>query len=112
MLGNIARAVDKKENAFTTKDSSSTMSISREEAIQRLRAEYDRCYFLSGDMDLDLYDENCCFGGTLSNYLNIYFLRTLSIFHGIPIEQWYDSGFLPFLFVNKEFCNALSDIHI
>lgn len=35
--------------------------LTREEASARLRTDFDRYYFVTGQMDLDLYEEDCTF---------------------------------------------------
>lgn len=38
-----------------------TQALPREDAIARLRTDFDRFYFVTGQMDLDLYEEDCTF---------------------------------------------------
>jgi hypothetical protein len=40
-----------------------TEKISRDEALDRLRVDYDRSYFVSGELDIDLYEQDCLFAG-------------------------------------------------
>ncbi|CAM9854260.1 unnamed protein product [Laminaria digitata] len=35
--------------------------ISRTDAVARLKTDFDRFYFVTGQMDLDLYEEDCTF---------------------------------------------------
>lgn len=35
--------------------------IPRADAVARLRTDFDRYYFVTGQMDLDLYEEDCTF---------------------------------------------------
>ena len=37
------------------------VDISWEDAVERLRADYERAYFVTGDMDMDLYELDCEF---------------------------------------------------
>lgn len=41
---------------------------SREELVQRLRADYDRNYFLTGDIDVPLYTEDCEFADPFTSF--------------------------------------------
>lgn len=38
-----------------------TEPIGRTDAIARLKTDFDRFYFVTGQMDLDLYEEDCTF---------------------------------------------------
>lgn len=56
----------KKQDAITNTvtapdESSKSRAISREEAVARLKTDFDRFYFVTGQMDLDLYEEDCTF---------------------------------------------------
>lgn len=35
--------------------------LMRTDAVTRLKADFDRFYFVTGQMDLDLYEEDCTF---------------------------------------------------
>lgn len=35
--------------------------IARADAVARLKTDFDRFYFVTGQMDLDLYEEDCTF---------------------------------------------------
>lgn len=35
--------------------------VSRTDAVARLKTDFDRFYFVTGQMDLDLYEEDCTF---------------------------------------------------
>lgn len=35
--------------------------LERADAVARLRTDFDRFYFVTGQMDLDLYEEDCTF---------------------------------------------------
>lgn len=41
---------------------------SREELVERLRADYDRNYFLTGDIDVPLYTEDCEFADPFTSF--------------------------------------------
>lgn len=41
---------------------------SREELVDRLRADYDRSYFLTGDIDVPLYTEDCEFADPFASF--------------------------------------------
>lgn len=49
--------------AAPTGDERSTAAsvLTREEASARLKTDFDRFYFVTGQMDLDLYEEDCTF---------------------------------------------------
>lgn len=40
----------------------------REELVERLRADYDRNYFLTGDIDVPLYTEDCEFADPFTSF--------------------------------------------
>lgn len=40
---------------------SKPQAISRKDAVARLKTDFDRFYFVTGKMDLDLYEEDCTF---------------------------------------------------
>lgn len=40
----------------------------REELVARLRADYDRNYFLTGDIDVPLYTEDCEFADPFTSF--------------------------------------------
>ena len=41
---------------------------SRDELVDRLRADYDRNYFLTGDIDVPLYTEDCEFADPFTSF--------------------------------------------
>jgi len=57
-LGNV-RASLQGDTSFS--DGLLTAATSKEELVSRLRADYDRSYFLTGDVDVELYSEDCEF---------------------------------------------------
>jgi hypothetical protein len=63
LLGNIARTLKGGEDGTAQYDDISAVPISKDEALERLRKEYERSYFISGEMDIDLYSEDCLFAG-------------------------------------------------
>lgn len=42
-------------------ESSADEPISRKDAVARLKTDFDRFYFVTGRMDLDLYEPDCVF---------------------------------------------------
>eukprot|EP00438_Fugacium_kawagutii_P007185 Skav210218 [mRNA] locus=scaffold2492:164513:164824:+ [translate_table: standard] len=40
----------------------------RDELVERLRADYDRNYFLTGDVDVPLYTEDCEFADPFTSF--------------------------------------------
>ncbi len=65
ILGNVARAFNGNTNvADPSPPADESKPITKEDALDRLRKEYDRSYFLSGEMDVDLYTEDCLFAGS------------------------------------------------
>jgi len=42
--------------------------ISRDELVERLRADYDRNYFLTGDVDVPLYTDDCEFADPFTSF--------------------------------------------
>eukprot|EP00929_Paragymnodinium_shiwhaense_P107521 TRINITY_DN73649_c0_g1_i2.p1 TRINITY_DN73649_c0_g1~~TRINITY_DN73649_c0_g1_i2.p1 ORF type:complete len:244 (-),score=43.10 TRINITY_DN73649_c0_g1_i2:262-993(-) len=49
-------------------DGSNTAAQSQEELIRRLRLDYDRQYFLTGDVDVMLYAEDCEFADPFASF--------------------------------------------
>lgn len=41
---------------------------SRDELVERLRADYDRNYFLTGDVDVPLYTDDCEFADPFTSF--------------------------------------------
>lgn len=64
LLGNVARTLRGSDDSDEQKQAISTETISKDEALDRLRKEYERSYFISGEMDIDLYSEDCLFAGS------------------------------------------------
>lgn len=49
------------ESSLDVADESRSAPISRADAVVRLKTDFDRFYFVTGQMDLDLYEEDCTF---------------------------------------------------
>eukprot|EP00419_Tripos_fusus_P063175 CAMPEP_0172920902 /NCGR_PEP_ID=MMETSP1075-20121228/204947_1 /TAXON_ID=2916 /ORGANISM="Ceratium fusus, Strain PA161109" /LENGTH=176 /DNA_ID=CAMNT_0013780995 /DNA_START=56 /DNA_END=584 /DNA_ORIENTATION=+ len=60
-LGNVRASLQGGEGGDSFADGSLTAATSKEELVSRLRADYDRSYFLTGNMDVELYAEDCEF---------------------------------------------------
>jgi hypothetical protein len=60
-LGNVAAVLTGMQPEAS--DMAVATGINREELLQRLRAEYDNEYFISGKMDLGIYQDDCLFAG-------------------------------------------------
>ena len=41
------------------------------ESIELLRADYDKVYFVTGDLNLDIYDENCIFADPFVSFTGL-----------------------------------------
>ena len=69
-LGNIASFVKRGDTASlaSTERTSDVAPISREDALKRLETDYSRDYFVSGDVDLDLYNEDCLFADDFASF--------------------------------------------
>lgn len=64
-LGNVARIAGGGGSPSPTEGRGDGRGvIGREEALERLRADYERSYFISGEVDSDLYAEDCLFAGS------------------------------------------------
>jgi hypothetical protein len=64
LLGNAASAFKGGDSKIPLDQSSQSDAVlSRDEALARLKREYERSYFISGEMDIDLYTEDCLFAG-------------------------------------------------
>lgn len=59
LFGNIIGLGKKKEPEDAS--SSTAEPISRADAVARLKTDFDRFYFVTGQMDLDLYEPECVF---------------------------------------------------
>jgi len=57
LLGNIAGVASKDNVIFDVEPPPSSLT----EAAMRLRADYERDYFVTGEVDAELYDEDCVF---------------------------------------------------
>ena len=63
-LGNAARITGGGRGVQDSgRDGKEERVITNEEAVMRLRADYERDYFISGKVDADLYEEDCLFAG-------------------------------------------------
>lgn len=61
LFGNIIGFGKSKEHAESGLESSAGEPISRTDAVARLKTDFDRFYFVTGQMDLDLYEPDCVF---------------------------------------------------
>ena len=61
-LGNAARVLGATPEA-EAQGGRNGGTIDRQDAIARLKADYERDYFISGEVDGDLYEEDCLFAG-------------------------------------------------
>eukprot|EP00953_Heterococcus_sp_UTEX-ZZ885_P042365 21532-Heterococcus_DN1.PRE.1 len=69
-LGNVAAAIRKKDSAVALMSAQQYGSTptTRAEAIERLQAEYDNAYFISGQLDEALYAEDCEFADPFASF--------------------------------------------
>mmetsp|Transcript_1592 Transcript_1592/g.3637 ORF Transcript_1592/g.3637 Transcript_1592/m.3637 type:complete len:259 (+) Transcript_1592:21-797(+) len=67
-LGNVAAAVTGKQETDSEEEVVTASGISREALMTRLRAEYDNEYFISGKMDLGIYEEDCLFADPFASF--------------------------------------------
>lgn len=49
------------QEAADTAEAVLSEPLKRTDAVTRLKADFDRFYFVTGQMDLDLYEEDCTF---------------------------------------------------
>ncbi|CAE8628498.1 unnamed protein product, partial [Polarella glacialis] len=70
VLGNLRAAVvgGSAGESKTSANSTASPARSREELSSRLRADYDTSYFLTGDMDVELYSEDCEFSDPFAGF--------------------------------------------
>eukprot|EP00903_Cladosiphon_okamuranus_P009328 g8897.t1 len=61
LFGNIIGLGKSKEKAESGSESPAEEPISRPDAVARLKTDFDRFYFVTGQMDLDLYEPDCVF---------------------------------------------------
>eukprot|EP00752_Nemacystus_decipiens_P016453 g14708.t1 len=61
LFGNIIGFGKSKGQAESGPESSADEAISRQDAVARLKTDFDRFYFVTGQMDLDLYEPDCVF---------------------------------------------------
>jgi hypothetical protein len=67
MMGNIARAFAKEETSLSSIEVLQGPK-SWKEASQRLKMDYKRNYFVTGECDTNLYDENCLFADPFTSF--------------------------------------------
>jgi hypothetical protein len=64
MLGNFARALrGSQDSQIFPNEDDTPMGLTADEMLKRLQGEYEKEYFISGDMDLSLYTDDCVFAG-------------------------------------------------
>eukprot|EP00291_Cryptomonas_curvata_P005666 CAMPEP_0172196674 /NCGR_PEP_ID=MMETSP1050-20130122/26967_1 /TAXON_ID=233186 /ORGANISM="Cryptomonas curvata, Strain CCAP979/52" /LENGTH=158 /DNA_ID=CAMNT_0012873019 /DNA_START=175 /DNA_END=648 /DNA_ORIENTATION=- len=69
LLGNLASAFQGGDSKPPKIQNILTDSfLSRDEALERLKREYERSYFISGEMDIDLYTEDCLFADPFASF--------------------------------------------
>jgi hypothetical protein len=69
-LGNAARVLGATPEAEAEAQGGTNGGrIDRQDAIARLKADYERDYFISGEVDGDLYEEDCLFAGCFPSAL-------------------------------------------
>lgn len=61
LFGNIIGIGKTKDQQAKGEKRSASPVLAREEAVARLKMDFDRFYFVTGQMDLDLYEEDCTF---------------------------------------------------
>lgn len=61
LFGNIIGMGKAKDQPAKGEERSVPPLLAREEAVARLKTDFDRFYFVTGQMDLDLYEEDCTF---------------------------------------------------
>ncbi|CAM9831272.1 unnamed protein product [Discosporangium mesarthrocarpum] len=61
LLGNIVGALKPKTTEVVDTECKGTTPLGREEAVASLRTDYDRVYFVTGEMDMNLYEDDCEF---------------------------------------------------
>jgi hypothetical protein len=67
MLGNFARALrGSQDSQIFPNEDDTPMGLTADEMLKRLQGEYEKEYFISGDMDLSLYTDDCVFAGMYS----------------------------------------------
>lgn len=49
------------QDAADTAETALSKPLKRADAVARLKTDFDRFYFVTGQMDLDLYEEDCTF---------------------------------------------------
>lgn len=60
LFGNLL-GMGKSKEAPPAGDTDDPTPLPRQDAIARLKTDFDRFYFVTGQMDLDLYEEDCTF---------------------------------------------------
>jgi hypothetical protein len=69
LLGNVVGAANNKNSGNGgTSTSGRQEALSREQAIESIRKDYDENYFVSGKGDLSAYDENCRFADPFASF--------------------------------------------
>ncbi len=71
VLGNVAAAAMNpgiKRNEVSRVSEQVRGAVSEEEALERLKEEYVKEYFLSGEMDLSLYENDCVFADPFASF--------------------------------------------
>ena len=71
VLGNVAAAATNpgiKKNEVSRVSEQVRGAVTQEEALERLKEEYVKEYFLSGEMDLSLYENDCVFADPFASF--------------------------------------------
>jgi hypothetical protein len=88
-LGDVASLVTGKSTTDSDPGMKPRMdNIPKDIALERLKADYDRAYFVSGELDADLYEEDCLFAGIS---FTVYNCDHLALF----VTAWLENVWLP-----------------